>query len=277
MRLFINYTGILIFSFFILSCEDEIELDLPEGDVGLVVDGMITTLEGPHVVKLSFTDNFNSTSSSPKATGAAVKIVDDQNFEMLLSETTPGTYESSPTDKGEIGRTYHLEITYDGKDYRSNDELMQKAPEIENLRLVFLPKTLFSEEGFYAFFDFQEDPSEKNAFRIVQFYDDSLANAPSDIIAFDDEFFNGDYVDSLNFSEKLEVGDKYKVQIWSLSAGAVNYLGEFADQASGTGGPFDVPPAPIYGNVFNVNDPDELVWGYFSASDINSDSVVVAP
>lgn len=34
---------------------------------------------------------------------------------------------------------------------------------------------------------------------------------------------------------------------------------------SSSGSPFDIPPAPISSNIRNVNDPDEMVLGYFEA------------
>ena len=58
MKKLIYYFEILLLCLTILSCEDKIELDLPEGDVGLVVDGMITTQDGPQVIRLSLTTNY---------------------------------------------------------------------------------------------------------------------------------------------------------------------------------------------------------------------------
>ena len=52
----------------------------------------------------------------------------------------------------------------------------------------------------------------------------------------------------------------------SLSANAYRYYKLFADQTQNTGTLADSPPAPISGNVKNVNDTQENVVGYFSAA-----------
>lgn len=277
MKKYIKNIGFLFLSIFMFSCVDEIELDLPEGEVGLVVDGMVTTKDGPQKITLSETDNFNNEGQTPRVTGAVVKVIDDLGNVFDFQENEDGEYLSAESFKGIVGRSYYVEIERDGKSYRSNKELLQKVPEIENLRYFFVEGSLIQEEGYYAYFDFQENPDEENAYRIIQANNDTIENQPSDIITFDDEFFNGQYLDSLSFSRTLKEDDKYKIELWSLSNEASSFLSEVEDQASGTGGPFDVPPAPIYGNVFNVDDPNELVWGYFSVSDIDADSLVVNP
>lgn len=52
----------------------------------------------------------------------------------------------------------------------------------------------------------------------------------------------------------------------SLSPGAFRYLKLLESQSINSGSLADTPPAPIKSNVKNVNNPDELVIGYFTAS-----------
>lgn len=52
----------------------------------------------------------------------------------------------------------------------------------------------------------------------------------------------------------------------SLTPGAYRFLKLIQDQAVNSGTLADTPPAPIQGNVVNVNDKTELVIGYFTAS-----------
>lgn len=54
----------------------------------------------------------------------------------------------------------------------------------------------------------------------------------------------------------------------SLSASAYRYYKLFADQTQNTGTLADSPPAPISGNVKNVNNSQENVVGYFSAASV---------
>lgn len=58
------------------------------------------------------------------------------------------------------------------------------------------------------------------------------------------------------------------VEQLSLSPAAYRYYKLFADQVQNTGTLADSPPAPISGNVKNLNDPAENVVGYFAASSV---------
>lgn len=54
----------------------------------------------------------------------------------------------------------------------------------------------------------------------------------------------------------------------SLTVGAYRYYKLFQDQTQNTGTLVDTPPAPLVGNVRNVNNSDENVIGYFTASSV---------
>lgn len=56
------------------------------------------------------------------------------------------------------------------------------------------------------------------------------------------------------------------VQQQSLTRTAYEFWNKARGQLSNSGGIFDTPPVPIQGNLFNVDDPEEQVLGYFGAS-----------
>ncbi|AUD00480.1 DUF4249 domain-containing protein [Spirosoma pollinicola] len=58
------------------------------------------------------------------------------------------------------------------------------------------------------------------------------------------------------------------VEQLSISANAYRYYRLFADQVQNTGTLADSPPAPISGNIRNVNNSSENVVGYFSAASV---------
>ncbi len=55
---------------------------------------------------------------------------------------------------------------------------------------------------------------------------------------------------------------------YALTAAAYRYFKLLEDQTQNTGGLADTPPAPITGNIRNVQNPDEAVLGYFGASGV---------
>ncbi|MFT4734639.1 MAG: hypothetical protein ACI9DJ_001946 [Algoriphagus sp.] len=56
------------------------------------------------------------------------------------------------------------------------------------------------------------------------------------------------------------------IQQKSLTPGAFRYLKLIEDQSVNSGSLADTPPAPIKGNVLNVDAKEELILGYFTAS-----------
>ncbi len=55
----------------------------------------------------------------------------------------------------------------------------------------------------------------------------------------------------------------FTVRQLSISKDAYDYWRKVRELLNNTGSVFDSPPAPIQGNLYNVNNPDEVVLGYF--------------
>jgi hypothetical protein len=62
----------------------------------------------------------------------------------------------------------------------------------------------------------------------------------------------------------------------SLSKDAYDFWKQIKEQKSATT-IFATPPAKIKGNIININNPGEDVWGYFSASDVKTKSFFIYP
>jgi len=75
----------------------------------------------------------------------------------------------------------------------------------------------------------------------------------------------------------LRFWEKYLVRIEQLAISQDAYLffNLVNNQLSITGDIFDPPPATIRGNILNIDDPEEVVLGYFFAADAAVDSIFV--
>lgn len=105
------------------SCEEEIDLQLPETEARLVVDGLITNEYKRHTVRLSLSDNFSLDEPHPTVSGAVVTIDDgDQNFS--LTEKAPGVYQTDSLS-GLVGKVYKLEVLWEGNRYKARDSLTE--------------------------------------------------------------------------------------------------------------------------------------------------------
>lgn len=59
-------------------------------------------------------------------------------------------------------------------------------------------------------------------------------------------------------------GALVEIELQALTAGAFRYFKLLSDQTQNTGGLADTPPASIFGNVRNANQPSEQLVGYFT-------------
>lgn len=85
---------------------------------------------------------------------------------------------------------------------------------------------------------------------------------------FDDRFSNGGKITHRPVAQipyYQPEGALAELRQNSLTAGAYAYFQQLQQQTQNTGGVADTAPALPIGNVHNVNNPDEIVVGYFSA------------
>ena len=86
---------------------------------------------------------------------------------------------------------------------------------------------------------------------------------------------DGNPIIGMEHAYELEPGDIVEVWQMSISDRAYNFWNLFFIQTTNFGGPFDTPPAPVEGNVFNPIDANEQVLGFFGVSKISTATVVV--
>ncbi|MEQ9299638.1 MAG: DUF4249 domain-containing protein [Cyclobacteriaceae bacterium] len=275
-----------IISLFLLalasSCEDPIEIDIPDGPERLVVEGWITDQPGPYEIKLSITNNFNDTAPNPKVLNASVSVMDNRGGVFDFAEQSPGIYLSSPDWEGEIGFTYtSMIILSDGTQVVSSPEPLNIVPEFDSLfyKEVFPPTIIdgIIQEEFFLGSTIQDPPNVDNFYRwrITQ-----NANPLIDIesiIIFSDRFVDGNdfqlEVPQLLFGRL----DTIVVQQESISERAFDYYDLLIAQATTLGQSSGTAPAILRGNMTSQSNPEEIVLGYFGAAAIVSDTIIIAP
>ncbi len=124
-------------------------------------------------------------------------------------------------------------------------------------------------------FDTSDPVGLGNYYRWKQYIDDDYQNKAENLTFASDEFVEGNPIFGISITESVALGKKVKIEQLSISKRNFEYLDVLRSQTAFVGSIFDPPPAPIVGNIFNVNDSDEVVAGYFSASDISSATIVV--
>ena len=281
---------IFLYSILILTlagCTDIIEVDTPEGEPQIIIDGNITDERGAQV-RIQSSVPFFEEGELPLITDAEVTLYENgQPLEMLQhTDTADGWYVGSTP--GTLGNTYELEIRIPednphlpAKNWRCHPERLNRVFELDSSKTKFLgPNTTPQafEDGVYGLTYFREPPGLGDRYRMKRTLNDSVFQR--DLFLLTDEnvdgFYFGGNAPAFNVYGIFEEGDTLKLEFLSLSDAHYGYLQRIAEQSGGSN-LFDPPPAPLFGNFYNMDDPDELGFGFFGASAVERDTIIYNP
>ena len=263
------------------SCEDKIDLELPEGETYLVVEGWITNEDIPHTVKLTYTSPYFDEQSSPVITGADVFLRDNEGNETTLTETEPGTYKFD--EAGIVGRSYQLRINLpDGDNYESDFELLRLPVPIDSIywQLSEREPNANNDENPDDIYDVVIDTYEPEGYgdhyQWRSFLNGVEAREPFDIFTTSDQLVDGGPILAFNVTFKLySIPDTVEIVQERISKAAYEFLTQLQSQTAFVGSPFDTPPVPIQGNVRNLSDPKRNALGFFGAAARDRATVIV--
>jgi hypothetical protein len=262
---------------FLASCQDVIDIDIPEGETRVIINGRVTdTL--PVYVEVKATVNYLSTAPNPGMSNCIVKLFEDGVEVATLAEndTLPGYYEHPFT--GTENSVYSIEVTFPeghpvfpGERWISQNEKLSRVPNADSTYSRFQPRQPFIAEGYYAYVMFTEPAGRGDFYRQRLWKNDSLFASQFDLTFFNDEFidgrsFNDIDLPAVQISGASDTGDVYVAELSSISAEGYRFLELLQQQTVQVGSTFDPPPAPIFGNIVNADDPNQLGLGYFFAS-----------
>lgn len=286
---------------FLEACITPYDPDLRNDNPKLVVEGLITDEPGPYVVKLTLSAAYNNDESifGRYPEGARVFISDDMGQEEELEYTRAGVYVTSETGiRGQAGRSYVLRILLsDGRTYESRPELLTQVPPIDSLYSEY---ERFDEgflRGEFSVFIDTSDPADETNFYKWDYTHYEYKEFCQEVLNRDGSVFSvpccGDcwaksscsscfnlsndvLVDGRKIARNLilkipyDSRDPYFVLIrqFSLTQEAYDFWKVANQVVNNSGGVFDKPPVPVKGNIYNVQDPEEQVLGYFGASSV---------
>jgi hypothetical protein len=269
-----------------------------------VIEGLITDKAGPNTIKLSRSLPLGGASAAKPLSGCIVSVTDDLLNNYLFNETTGGTYVSDPASfQGVIGRIYtlHISTNSDNKSARfdSYPVAMKPVPAIDSLYYV---KQNIKEnadgdplqQGCTIYLN-TLDPANKTKFyrweytetwkfQIPFFIPNSICwvSANSDVINIKNTSVLGeDRIDKYplkfisNTSDRLKIEYSILVNQFSLNDDEYNYWEKLQNISEQIGGLYDIIPSSIPSNVYNLDNPDEKVLGYFSVSACSSKRIFI--
>jgi len=207
-------------SFFIFSCEQEVELNVNSSQPRHVIEALIS-LGSFATVRIVKSKNYGEDSLYPSVRNAIVSISDNNGGKEILELMPSGLYESTKI-KGSEGITYFLTIEIEQEQYTST-ATMPYAVEIEDLIMFeatsdsYFPKITYNDplgiENYYRAILFI------NGIRIpgMEVMDDKDTDGKknSSLILFDPEYNDGN---------EIKKGDKIRIEMQCLDKGMYTYF-----------------------------------------------------
>ncbi|SHG24387.1 DUF4249 family protein [Flagellimonas flava] len=257
MRRITPYLCILLALF---SCEDVVEVDVPEEEPRLIVEALVRIDESQAlfrpIVKVSLTSSFFG--SIPVTGLTDISILNlalstsGENSFIVLEEIEEGS--GLYQDPDPVGLDFFangeliLQLTHEGRLYFARAEYARAVP-IDNLQQG--DETLFDDDDVELEITIT-DRGDTDDYYVMDF-------GEGEFLALEDEFFNGQEFNFSYFPERtLEPGDEITVSILGADRSFFNYMDLLVEQTFDNQGVFETPVATVRGNIFDVTDLDNI-------------------
>lgn len=282
------------------SCVDEIKLNIDKNETSIVVDGLISDSLQLQTIKVSNSAIIgvgNDNILTP-ITGATVNVVDNEGASFNFPEDENGQY--TAMFQGEAGKSYSVEIDLaDGKKIRSTPTILKPAPPVGNRSSEVFEVTTQAGSG---------QPNIINGIRLLVDVDVSaqadrpflrwrvdgeyqiieafpMALNPKScyvrnrldinlIKIFDTNTLEGgilrnESVLSTEYDYRFAVQYCFHILQYAISQEEYTYWNQIQDIINIDGNFFDPPPGTVIGNLYNPDDSEEQILGYFSVSGVS--------
>ncbi|MGB3465704.1 MAG: DUF4249 domain-containing protein [Cyclobacteriaceae bacterium] len=249
------------------------EIDIQENL--LVIDGWLYSNSSTQTIKLSRSVGFQREINFEPVVNASVLIRNSLQSEELLTEKSSGEYVTGIGFTVSPGNAYQLEIRLQsGEIYLSDFEPLLPVPDIDTLILEPILEEIEEPADeprlYFPVASVNEFEERGNFYRWKLSRNGVVFNTPSDIILQSDRFVNGNSFRN-EFKEYLySAQDSTGVRLESLTRNAYDFLRFFRRQTVDLGTSGGTSPGALRGNIRNRDNPDEVVLGYFGASDVST-------
>lgn len=224
-----------------------VEIDLPEGEPKLVVEGSITNKPETQVVNLSWTTSMNS-SAKVYEPNAIVEITDSEGNSNELTYAGNGKYTTRLT--GVPGLTYQLMIDIKGVKYYAESQ-MPEAAQIDSVSYSFYDESMIREEGYYISLHNLDSPEKESYYRWLVWVNDTLkgsANGIPGYFATHQLNINNTPL-SLQYPEAFQKGDRVRIETIKMDKTIFNYYQGVLELIINDGGLLGPVPVNPVGNI----------------------------
>jgi hypothetical protein len=260
-----------------VACEQVVNLDINQAPPRLVIDGLVTSDDTTHFVRITRTADFYG-NGGENVNDAIVQVSDEigniYNYTHNPEgyDSLNGYYYSDQQYSGRVYGIYNLEVTVGGDNFMASDTL-KPITTIDSLQIQVDPRAVDDPENdgkIYQVLLFAREPQETVDFYYFKFYRDGLLDANDNIFVFDDKLL-GESLNGLPSPVLFREGELASVVIYSLSRDQFVYFQDLGNILNGDGGMFSPPPANPRSNISGG------ALGLFQVSGISRGSILITP
>lgn len=268
-----------LMSVFLCGCKANLDLNLPEPDDKIVIDGWIETGQYAKVLLTRNSQYFSSVDSASirdlVLTRAKVSLTDGEKSEILILSRNddyfpPYIYEGNEI-KGDTGKIYTITAEYGGKTAWANTTIPAKVM----LDTFFFEPEANSDSLGSVYIEFTDPPEMKNYYRIMtkRIGKDKRYYSPM-IMGINDIFFNGQkfgfsmsrgpqsFLSSAG-NQYFKSGDTVSIKFCTIDKTHYEFWNSFQDEVLNASNPFASSLSSIKSNIQG----DGLgIWGGYGVS-----------
>ena len=260
-----------------VACEQVVNLDIDQAPPRLVIDGLVTSDDTTHFVRITRTADFYG-NGGENVNDAIVQVSDEigniYNYTHNPEgyDSLNGYYYSDQQYSGRVYGIYNLEVSVGVDNFIASDTL-KPITTIDSLQIQVDPRAVDDPENdgkIYQVLLFAREPQETVDFYYFKFYRDGLLDANDNIFVFDDKLL-GESLNGLPSPVLFREGEFASVVIYSLSREQFVYFQDLGNILNGDGGMFSPPPANPRSNISGG------ALGLFQVSGISRGSILITP
>lgn len=310
-----KYQIIILLILFSTSCIEPFSPVIEDSQEVLVINGVITDKPGMHYVDISRSTPYDDPSYKPIGECVVIVIDDNGEIIQFLEEEPGKYSADIPSSFLAVGKAYSLQvITPENEEYQSEYDTILPCPSIDSVYYEIQYKATADPDrqlpGIQLFLDMSGALSDsRNVVWKVEetweywasLFGTHILWGPGDGEEFRsnplfkcwksfplDRIYTGTTRNlsankmqrvALNFvsneTDRLKRTYSLHVKQEALTLEAYTYWQSLNDQITESGGLYEKQPFTVPGNIYNVNDPEELVLGFFYASQVKEQRIYI--
>lgn len=293
-------TYCLLFFIATTNCVEPYDFKPTDNNAYLVIDGIITQANEINRVRLTNSTAYGTNTIAKPIENAKIKLLNSNNESEYFIEEGDGYYAHYGFSLNiQVGETYHIEISIGEKKYQSIPEKLPEpiVPDSVSFKLgykseintygievsyenidVFIntPINVDGEKSYlrwktnesWSFTEIKCSPlhNPKTCYMTRELNEDKFFIYSSEAIT--GTYLSNKFVANKRILDNVEFIERhyFNVEQYTITKEAYAFWERAVQIASPSGDIFDLPPAQFSGNVYNVNDKDEVVLGYFEVA-----------